>query len=147
MEVHSQGVVIGLSRADATVLAGQLADTLQLAYGTRQARPPRVLEAFANEVSRAAGSAKFRTDAQVSPRRGTAGFREAAPLPLSDQPVRLSTKEAAFMADVSEGFMRRCCRRGDVEASQGHRGAWAVDIASLAAWISQRRREHDRKAA
>ena len=147
MEIHSEGVVIGLSRADATVLAGQLAAALQLAYGTRRVRPPRLLEEFAGEVSRAAGAAKCRIDAKVGPGAGTARFREVPSLPASDQPVRLSVREAANLANVSEGYMRRCCRRGDVQASQGHRG-WAVDIASLATWISARRREErERKAA
>lgn len=145
MEVHSEGVVIGLSQADATVLAGQLAAALQLAYGTRRVPPPRLLEEFADEISHASGSARFRKDAQVRPGLGTAGFRELPSPPCSDQPVRLSIREAANLANVSEGLMRRTCRRGDVQASRaGPHSAWAVDIASLATWISARRRkDHD----
>lgn len=149
MEVHSGGVVIGLSQADAALLAEQLAAALQLAYGARRTRPPRFLEEFAGEISRAAGSAKFRRDAQVRASRGTAGFRDVPSLPASDQPVRLSIREAANLADCSEGLMRRTCRRGDVQASRaGPRSAWAVDIASLATWISaRRRRENDESKA
>lgn len=147
MEIHREGLVLSLSQAEATTLARELAAALQLAYGTRQARPPRLLEAFANDLSRAAvppGSASARRSGPVTE---PPQFREAAPLALSDQPVRLSTKEAAFMAGVSEGYMRRCCRGREVEALEGHRG-WAVDIASLTAWISRRRKETDnRKAA
>lgn len=147
MEIHSNGVVIGLSQADATTLASELAATLKLAYGTRRARPPRFLEAFAGEISREASSATFRKDTQASTRRGTGEFRDGPAAPSSEQPVRLSVREAAHLANVSEGLMRRCCRRGDVQASQGHRRAWAVDIASLTAWMSQRRKEHESKAA
>jgi hypothetical protein len=153
VKVVSRGVVVTLDEDDATVLARQLAEALQLAYGTRHANPPRLLEAFANQISHAArdsGSARFRTDAQVSPSRGTAEFCDEPSLQSSDQPVRLSVREAANLADCSEGLMRRTCRRGDVQASRaGPRSAWTVDIASLATWISARRRkEHDnRKAA
>lgn len=147
MEVHSEGVVLSLSQAEATTLAGQLAAALQLAYGTRQLRPPRLLKEFTGALGRAAGSAKFRKDTQVRAGSGTVRFRDMPSLPSSDQPVRLPVREAANLADVSVGYMRRCCRRGDVQALQGHRG-WAVDIASLATWISARRRkEHDSKAA
>jgi hypothetical protein len=149
VEVTRGGVVVSLTQADATLLAEQLTRALQLAYGARHADPPRLLEAFANQISRAgrgSGSARFRADAQVRPSRGTAGFRDDPLLQSSDQPViRFSIQEAANLANVSEGLMRRNCRRGDVQASRaGPRSAWAVDIASLATWISARRRkEHD----
>lgn|GEM_PF-5033109 len=150
MEVVSKGVVVTLTEDDATALARQLAEALQLAYAARGRTPPRLLTDFASEVSRTArSSAEFRPYSQVNARRGTAGFRDRASPPLSDQPVRLSIQEAANLANCSEGLMRRSCRRGDVQASRAApRSAWAVDIASLATWISARRRkEHDNREA
>ncbi len=144
------GPVVVLDGDDCVILGRQLVEAIRLAYVTRGRTPPRHLLDFANAVSRAGRSTpEFRADAQVSLGDGTAEFRDGPSLPLSDQPVRLSVREAANLADVSEGFMRRSCRRGDVQAFQAAPGgAWVVDIASLAAWISARRRkEHDNREA
>jgi hypothetical protein len=139
--------VVVLDGADCAAVGRQLAEALRLAYGVRGQQPPRDLERFANALSRAGRSAKFRSDAQASPGRGTGEFRNGLPLSRSEEPVTLTIREAAQLAGgISEGYMRRCCRRGDVQASRGRRG-WAVDIASLWAWASERRKETDRKAA
>lgn len=134
--------------SEAAAFAGQLREVVRLAYGVRQAEPPWLLRTGAEKISAAArGSAEFRTDMQVSASRGTAGFHEGRSLPLSDQPVRLGTREAAQLAQVSEGLIRRLCRRKNVQASGGNGSPWAVDIASLAAWISQRRKDNEHSKA
>ena len=48
---------------------------------------------------------------------------------------------------MSTGYLRRLIRQGDVEASRDRRGAYLVHMDSLAAWLSRRRKERDRKAA
>lgn len=127
---------------EAALFADKLAEALKLGYGVRRAEPPWILRTAGDKLSAAlGGSARFRKDAQVSARRGTGEFRDGPSSPLSDQPVRLSIREAAQLAQVSEGLMRRLCRRKDVQASGGNGSPWVVDIASLAAWISRRRRE------
>jgi len=144
VEILSRPVVITLDDNDAAVLAGQLAAMIQRDYRHGGNLPPRALRDFADMLS---GAASQHGDRQASGRRGTAAFRRGPSLPPLSEPVRLTAREAAELARVSEGFMRRCCRRGDVQASRAHRGAWAVDIASLAAWISQRRKDHERSKA
>jgi hypothetical protein len=110
----------------------------------RGAEPPRALRELSDQVSRAArSSAGFRASAQVTPCRGTAGFRAKASLPLSDQPVRLNIKEAAQLARVSESYMRRCCRRG-----AGVAGApWVGRGHRLASGLDQPAPEGDRRVA
>src|SRR5207302_3963697 len=101
-------------------LGDMLVTAIRLGWVARGQMPPRLLRAFADEVSHAArSSARFRDDAQVSAGNGTARFRSEPFPPFSEQPVRLTVREAATLAEVSEGYMRRCCRRGDVTASQG----------------------------
>lgn len=138
-------MVITLTQDDATALAHQLARAIQIAYGRPGVHAPLLLLDFAAEISR---SARFRASPQVRPGAGTDQFRSGpSPAVSEQQPEWLTVKEAAKLAEVSEGFMRRCCRARDVEASRDHRSAWLVDASSLRAWIGRRRKELDRKAA
>jgi hypothetical protein len=136
VEVLGTQVAIVFSTAEAAVISRQLSRTIQRAYGAPGSPPPpRLLLDLASEISAA-------SSARTEPVK----FRDQAPVPLCRQPDTLTTRDAAGRAEVSEGFMRRCCRRGDVEASRGHRSAWLVDADSLDAWVSQRRKQQ-RKAA
>jgi hypothetical protein len=143
------GPAVVLDADDCVVLGRQLVDAIRLGYTSRGRPPPEMLLDFASKVNTVAraSSARFRMNAQASPASGTGRPRPAPGLPRSDQPVRLTATEAAKLAEVSVEFMRRCLRAGDPHGSRGHRSAWLVDTAELAAWISRRRRENERKAA
>ena len=153
MEVRGRRIVIDVSEADGREVHQQLAAMIHRDIARGLPAAPELLrfaDQFGAAVQASAGSAEAPQMPSTGP-RGTRGrFRGGPFLSSSAQPVRLTVREAAHLADVSEGFMRRTCRRGDVEASRAWpQSAWAVDIASLAAWMSARRRkEHDtRKAA
>jgi hypothetical protein len=114
-------------------------------YVARGVPPPRPLLDLADEVSRAA---RFRADAQATARCGTGQFRSEPFSRPSDQPEWLTVREAARVAAVSEGYVRRLARRRDVEASRGRSSAWLIDAGSLTAWAGSRnRKERKRKAA
>lgn len=138
--------VIVLGDRDVDVLADWLPPLIRAAHAA-PGKPPPPLEAvdLANQISRAArSSAQFRAKVQASGVPGTAGFRSAGGPPESGQePAALTVKEAAARAEVSEGLMRRLCRRGDVTASQ-RRGAWVIETRSLTTWASRRRKEQAR---
>jgi hypothetical protein len=147
MEVNTGGVTASWNIPEAEALGRELAATVRLHHNLGLPLPTH-LRAFSEEMNVAIrGSAWFRSNMQASAHRGTGEFRAEPSSPSCDQPVRLSIKEAAQLAQVSESFMRRCCRRGDVQASQGRRSAWAVDVSSLAVWISQHRKETEFKKA
>jgi hypothetical protein len=144
LEVVS-GLTLSLTPDEVTTLHRQLREALKLGYGVHRRQPPWLLSELGRHLAHAV---QCRENPQASRPDGTASFRDGPPLPASDQPVRLTVREAACLARVSEGYMRRLIRRGDVEAVRGHRGAWQVDIPSASVWIaSQRRKEHERKAA
>jgi Helix-turn-helix domain len=140
------GPVVVLDGADCVILGRQLVEAIRLGYTTRGRPPPRQLLDFADAVSRVArSSARFRTDMQASPSRGHAEPPgEPDPAPSDQEPLLLSTREAARLAGLSKEYMRRCYREGDPRASRGHHGAWFVDAADLDAWISARRKECER---
>jgi hypothetical protein len=139
------GLTFSFTQDEVTVLRRQVAEALKFGYVVRGRQLPRLLAEVGREL---ACASQCRENPQASLANGTAGFRDAPSLSVSEQPVRLTVKEAACLAKVSEGYMRRLIRRGDVEAIRGYRGAWQVDISSAGAWIaSQRRKERDRKAA
>lgn len=146
MEVISQGGVVVVLTADEADAAGRmLGEAIKYGYLARGWQVPPLLAEWRGLLAR---SAKDRAFSQVTGGDVPAEVRDEASLPFSDQPVRLTVKDAAFLAKVTEGYMRRLIRRGDVEAIRGHRGAWAVDISSASVWIaSQRRKEQDRNAA
>ena len=148
MDVIS-GPLIILDERDCAALGRQLVEAIRLGYVAPGRVPPRALVEFADQVNRVARSATFRADPQVSPDSGTTEPVSGTVLPASGEPVKpLTTKEAAALAGVSEGFMRRRFREGDPHGSRGRRGAWFVDAAELGAWLaSQRRKDQERKAA
>ena len=74
-----------------------------------------------------------------------AEFRTGPDLAAWPQPVHLTVKEAATVAELSEGYVRRVIRRGDVEASRGPRG-YTLTADSLAAWLSRRRNVRQKAA-
>jgi hypothetical protein len=138
--------VIILRDREVAVLADWLPPLIRAAPGARgKLAPPVELVDLANQISQAArSSAQFRADAQVSGAPGTARFRsDPAPPGSGQEPATLTVREAALRAQVSEGLVRRLCRRGDVTASQ-RRGAWAIETRSLTTWASSRRKEQER---
>ena len=144
------GPAVVLDRDDCTLLARQLVEAIRSGYTARGRPPPERLLDLANQVSTVArGAAGETTSGQLGPRPGTVPCWDAGLAPSWGQPAEgLMIPEAAALAGVCESLVRLWCRRGDVQASRGPRGAWKVDIASLAAVIAVRRRkEHERKAA
>lgn len=137
-------MVVVLNAGEADAAGRMLSEAIRYGYSARGWPVPPLLAEWRRLLAR---SAQDRVNWQAAGGAGPGEVCDGAPAPFSDQPARLTVKEAANLAEVSEGHMRRLIRRGDVEASRGHRSAWAVDIPSLAAWISSRRKEHDRKAA
>ena len=147
MEVLSGPVVIYLSQDEAAALGRDLAQVLRLAHGTRGQAPPALLEAFSGRLNAVARAARGRDQGQVSVPRGLPQGRSAPPLPPSEQPARLTVAQAATLAEVDPRTMRKWIQRRHVDACRGPRGALLVDIASLAAWISQRRKEERHREA
>lgn len=139
------GPLVVLDGDACAALAPCLVQAVRL-YTARGVPPPRLLLDHADEVSRAA--ARFRADAQVTARRGTGQFRGGPSSRPFGQPEWFTVREAARVAEVSEGYVRRLARRRDVEASRGRSGAWLIDASSLAAWAGSRnRKERKRRAA
>jgi hypothetical protein len=142
------GPVVVLSGEDCAELGRQLAEAIRLAYRVRGRQAPRHLLAFSDQVNAVVRAARGRTETQVTSSHGPVRGRERPSLPLSDQPVTLTTSEAAQLAGVHERTVRKWIQRGDVATSQDHEGApHLVYLASLAAKISQRRKDDESKAA
>jgi hypothetical protein len=146
MEVISRrGVVVVLTDDEADATGRMLGEAIKIGYLARGWAVPPLLAEWRRLL---ASTAQDRANPQVTAGVGAHDLRDEADMPLSGEPVRLSVKEAACLAKVSEGHMRKLIRDGKVEAIRGRRGAWAVDIPSVSAWIaSQRRKERDHKAA
>lgn len=148
VEAFSGPVVITLSVEEATALGAIQVEMIKLAYRSRGLMPPSLEIAFSERLNAKARAAQGRAGRQVSSPYGPPGTRAEPPAPLSDQPVRLSTDEAAKLAEVDARTIRKWIARGDVQASRGRaRGEYRVDIASLAARISQRRKEERHREA
>jgi hypothetical protein len=140
------GPVVIISGPELEVLDRQVRDAIRLGYTARGRHAPDFLLQFAMRLNRAAGgSGSSASRPWPGPLAELAGFREWPAPSSSGQPVvTLTVREAANLAGTSEGFMRRACRRGDVQASRaGPKGAWAVDFASLAVYASRRHRKED----
>lgn len=126
------GPALVLDQDDCVILARQLAEVIRLGYTARGRLPPAFLLGCASEVSRVARSAvRSRADMQAGLRHSTGESRVAPAETDSDQPVRLTIRETAELAQVCESLARRWCRRGDVQASRGPRGAWEVEVEPL----------------
>lgn len=146
------GPVLVLDGAQCAALHGALTEAIQLGYITRGILPPRVLVEHSDEVAIIArGAGQRRADAsfpQVTPGVGAADLRAVPGQSSSQEPVTLTIGEAARWAGISEGHMRSLCRRGDVHASRAGRSAWAVDVASVWAWmVGHNRTEPEQRAS
>lgn len=134
------GPVVMVAGPEGRVLRRQLIAAVYAAYTAHRKPPPRVLLDFAADLDRAF----------PEPVPEPARFRAAAPLPASGQPV-ISVAAAARGAGVSAEYVRRLCRRGDIETMpRGCANArYSVLADSFELWLSdrQRRREHDAEAA
>lgn len=67
---------------------------------------------------------------------GTAEPRMPEPAAGCDEPITVG--KAADMLNISEGMVRRLCRRGDLVAEQGPGGAWAIDRESVKFYLEGR---------
>lgn len=134
------GPSVTVSGADLVALDRQLRQAVAMfrARDGGNGRAPYVLLQLAIEVNRLVnGSAPELRNS-----------RRVPPAPSSDQPVTLTTAEAAEAAEVSESYLRRLVRDGvlEVRASQGP--GYALYADSFAAWQERRRRrETDQRAA
>ena len=134
------GPVVIVAGAEGRVLRRQLTAAVYAAYTAHRRPPPRVLLDFAADLDRAF------PEPSLEPAR----FRAAAPVPASGQPV-ISVAAAARVAAVSTGYVRRLCRRGDIETMPRGcpGGPYSVLADSFELWLSdrQRRKERDAEAA
>lgn len=74
---------------------------------------------------------------------GTGGFRDGPVGASYEASEWLTTPEAANILSVSESYVRRLLRRGELAGSRmGGKGTWIVDAGSVAVWKA----EHLRKA-
>ncbi len=146
------GPVLMMDGAQCAALRGALVEAIRLGYTARGSLPPRVLEEHSNEVAIIARAVEQRradsSFPQVTPGLGAADLRTVPGQPCSQEPVTLTIGEAARWAGISEGHMRSLCRKRDVHASRAGQSAWAVDVASVWAWmVSRNRTEPDQRAS
>lgn len=104
---------------------------------------PVQVERIAAELHHAA--LKFRASVQVDAGSGTSRDRNGSAARTSVVTDRLSVTQAAGLAGVSEGYMRRLVRRGCFTATRsGQRGAgWLLDGGQVAAWAAERNRRQE----
>lgn len=94
------------------------------------------VEALAADVHQVAEL--FRTNMLIKPGSGTCGSNVDAEVAAWWLEEQLSTEQAALVAGVSPGYMRRLIRRGDLEAARVHGGGWVVSGTALAVWLAGR---------
>ena len=152
MEVLT-GPAVVVTGPELEALGRQLTEAIHRGWGIRHAAPPRVLLDFAIAVS------KLTPGTPGTGRPGSAAGQGAAAEPrntsrppgagMSGQPVKtLSVKEAAQAAEVSESYVRRLVRDGNLEVRDSQGPGYAIYADSLAAWQEHRRRkENNPKAA
>lgn len=140
------GPGVFLTAEDCLSVDRHVLEAIQLAYLARRRPPPHALLALADQIHQC--SERFRASVQVEAGSGRGDPRTGPHPPPSDQtPVWLTSSEAAGVAKISESYVRRLARRGDVEATRsGQGGAWMIDAATLQVWLSGRT-EPDRKAS
>jgi excisionase family DNA binding protein len=85
-------------------------------------------------------SAEFRASVLVNPCSGTP-VDSSDPAGGSSAPTeRLTTQQAAQLTGLTDGYLRRLARRGDLTGSRsGRRGEWILDGNSVAAWAAEHR--------
>jgi hypothetical protein len=134
------GPVVIVAAPEGRVLRRQVTAAIYAAYTVHRKPPPRVLLDFAADLDRAF----------PEPVPEPAGFRAAAALPAWGKPV-ISVAAAARGAGVSAEYVRRLCRRGDIETMPRDcaNAPYSVLADSFGLWLSdrQRRKEHDAEAA
>lgn len=140
MEISSWPVSIHLELEEAEDVGRELAELLRLSYRARGQLAPARLVAFSDGLNAAARATRGRASGQVSRGGGPAGGRSASLLPVLEQPAVLTVAQAAVLAEVDPRTVRKWIARRQVEAARGPAGAYGVDIASLALWISERRK-------
>ncbi len=144
------GPVVVLGGDDCAVLGRQLVEAIRLGYVSRGRTPPRRLLEFADAVNRAGrGSVTAPAGSRPGAPACARNTPPAAGAAWWQQPEStLSVAQAAQAAGCSESYARRLCRKGAVYAVQAvPKGAWLVDAADFAGWLSKRRNGNDREAA
>ncbi|MFJ4924084.1 helix-turn-helix domain-containing protein [Streptomyces sp. NPDC088736] len=128
---------VWLSPEDCARLEAVLLKTLR----DMQIRDGGAPEHLVDVVAVVRGCAReFRTSTLVTGGSGTTQRRNGSAGGSSVVSERLTTQEAARLARVSDGYVRRLARRGDVMASRsGGKGEWLIDASSLAVWVAERR--------
>jgi excisionase family DNA binding protein len=141
---RSDDVFIILTPDEADAAGRMLGEAIKFGYLARGWPVPPLLAEWRRKL---ASTAQDRLTSQVTGGVGTGEDREGDRVQGSEEPARLTVQEAGNLTGLSEGYVRKLIRRGAVDAVRGQGSAWAVDIASLAVWIRQRRKERDHKAA
>lgn len=125
-----------LSERDCALLDALLVRMLRDLHMRDGAAPARLLDVVA-DIHQAAG--EFRASALVEAGSGTRFDGSGSGGGSSAATERLSVQEAARLSGLSDGYLRRLARRGDVTASRsGRRGEWVLDGSSVAAWVTDR---------
>jgi excisionase family DNA binding protein len=140
---RSDDVFVILTPDEADAAGRMLGEAIKFGYLARGWPVPPLMAEWRRKL---ASSAQDRMNAQVTMGVGPHEDRGGGGVQGSEEPARLTVQETANLAGLSEGYVRKLIRRGAVDAVRGQGSAWAVDIASLAAWIRQRRTERDKAA-
>ncbi|MDH6141021.1 excisionase family DNA binding protein [Kitasatospora sp. GP30] len=131
---------VWLSGEDACVLDGLVRRAVYDA-GRRDGHVPARVVELSEVIHRAA--IEFRTTVLASADSGTGEDSSGSAIALS-QPSdleRLTARQAARLAGVSEEFIRRLACEGVLQGTKsGHRGAWLLDPSSVATWMAGRGR-------
>lgn len=107
--------------------------------GRRDGHVPAELVELAEVVRRAA--TEFREAVLVNAGSGTRKDNSGSVVALSfpSDLDRLTAREAARLAGVSEEFIRRLACKGVLQGTKsGHGGAWELDPSSVATWMAGR---------
>ncbi|MDI5964817.1 helix-turn-helix domain-containing protein [Streptantibioticus silvisoli] len=125
-----------LTLVDCARIDGVLVDAL-VRISRRDGGVPHDVEEVVALIHQKA--AEFRTSVLVDGGSGTARDESGSVQRPLISTERLSTQEAAELTGVSDSYLRRLARRGDVQASQtGRRGEWVFDGSAVAAWKAGR---------
>jgi hypothetical protein len=129
---------------EAEAFAHHLAVMARVTYEARGAAVPRIVRAARDSLN-AAGyrASRGQGNTQAKSRRGPPEAALGHDAPCSEQPARLtvSVNEAAMLGEVCPRTVRKWITSREIEAVRGPRGAWRVDLGSLATKIGQRRRD------
>lgn len=138
--LHGPGVVLGA--ADCARIDPLLMRSLVDAQRRDAVVPAEVREIAADVHSAALW---FRAEMLIKPGSGTHELILDAEMPAWEPEERLSTAQAARIAEVSTSYISRLIGRGELDAVRVRGGGWAVNGASLALWMAGRRRRegHD----